>query len=141
MKNKDCFKCGESKPLSEFYKHKQMKDGHLNKCITCNKKDAMAHRSENLEKIREYDRERGCRQSPEYLKEYRLKYPKKYRAHQIVSRQKRSGNLAEQPCEVCNKTKVVAHHDDYNNPLNVRWLCQAHHKQWHAKNGEGKNAH
>jgi hypothetical protein len=66
MKNKDCFKCGESKPLSEFYKHKQMKDGHLNKCITCNKKDAMAHRSENLEKIREYDRERGCRQSPEY---------------------------------------------------------------------------
>ncbi|CAM0009381.1 endonuclease [Vibrio phage K367 g1] len=137
---KKCFKCGETKPLTEFYKHKQMKDGHVNKCKSCNKSDVSRHRSENIEKIRKYDRERGNRQPDGYIREWREKYPKKYRAQLMVNNHKRAGNLHQEPCEICGSSKSVAHHDDYDKPLNVRWLCQAHHKQWHAKNGEGKNA-
>jgi len=137
---KECFKCGEIKPLSEFYKHKQMADGHVNKCKVCNKKDVLIHRLINIEKIQKYDRERGNRQNSKYCKEWRDKYPKKYKAHTMVNNHKRAGNLHEMPCEICGATKVVAHHDDYDKPLNVRWLCQHHHKEWHAEHGEGLNA-
>lgn len=32
---KPCICCGMVKPLSEFHKHPQMSDGHLNKCVVC----------------------------------------------------------------------------------------------------------
>jgi hypothetical protein len=136
---KECFKCKVEKPLSDYYKHKQMADGHLNKCKECTKNDSTKHRGDNLEKIREYDRKRGNRQSKDYLMEYRASNPNKYKAHNIVNNAKGKGQIFSEPCEVCGEDKTVAHHDDYLKPLNVRWLCQAHHKQWHAENGEGKN--
>lgn len=36
---KKCFKCGLEKPLSEYYVHKKMADGHLGKCKICTRND------------------------------------------------------------------------------------------------------
>jgi len=44
---KQCFKCLQTKPLTEFYKHPQMGDGHLNKCKDCTKTDTK-QRAETL---------------------------------------------------------------------------------------------
>ena len=59
---KTCFKCGAEKPLTEYYKHPAMADGHVNKCKECNKKDVKEHRERNLEKVQEYDRNRPNRE-------------------------------------------------------------------------------
>lgn len=140
---KTCFKCGAEKPLADYYRHKGMADGHLNKCKSCTKNDTWQrrHNSSARDRVLEYDRARGNRQSADYLREYRKRYPKKYRAHSSVSKAIRDGKLERQlKCEECaSDFHVEAHHDDYDKPLDVRWLCAACHKQWHATNGEAKN--
>ncbi len=136
---KQCFKCKELQVLSEFYKHPQMKDGHVNKCKACNKKDVRENRDANIEHYRAYDRKRGNRQDATYLPAYKKRYPNKYKAHTLVSNARRDKKLFKEPCEQCGEVKVHAHHDDYLRPLNVRWLCAAHHRQWHTKNGAALN--
>lgn len=138
--SKICFKCLIIKDLNEFYKHPLMPDGHVNKCKECNKKDVSEHRLKNIDKVRAYDKKRGCRLTKDELKKYRQKYPKKYKAHQIVNYAIKSKKLFNQPCEICGKNETHGHHDDYDKPLNVRWLCAEHHHQWHAKHGEALNS-
>lgn len=142
MNLKECYKCGARKPLEDFYKHPKMSDGHVNKCKQCNKKDVRTNRKSKLNYYQEYDRIRGNRQGYEYTKEYRKRYPNKYKAHCILNNALRDNRIEKGfECEICFETKsLVAHHDDYLKPLSVKWLCQSCHVKWHKKNGEGKNA-
>jgi hypothetical protein len=39
--------------------------------------------------------------------------------------------LSDCVCEVCGEAATAAHHDDYSKPLDVRYLCAAHHTDWH----------
>ena len=133
---KTCFVCNISKPLVDFYAHKGMKDGHLGRCKSCCSSFAKQHRLKHAERIRAYDRERGNRQSPDYTPMYRKDNPEKYKATNKVNNALRDGRLFKWPvCSLpeCDATRVVGHHVDYNSPLDVIWLCQAHHKQLHSE--------
>lgn len=55
----------------------------------------------------------------------------KQRARLLVNQAIARGSLTRQPCEVCGAEKVDAHHEDYAQPLAVRWLCRQHHLQIH----------
>lgn len=136
MTEKKCFKCKLIKPLEDFYRHKKMYDGHLNKCKTCTKRDVTIYRREN-DSVREYDRYRY------YANEYRQwktrdntekwneNNPLGYKAHTIVNNAIRDGKLIRQPCSICGDTKSHAHHKDYNSPLEVEWFCARHHSKIH----------
>lgn len=139
---KICFKCNEMKDISEFYKHPQMADGHVNKCKECNKSDVRKNRKSNIDHYREYDRVRGNRQSKSYLQEYRGKYPRKYTAQTMINNAIRSGVIVRPKyCSSCGSDEFVmhGHHDNYKYPMIVRWLCPACHKEWHDINGEAPN--
>ena len=151
---KVCRECKKNKPLIEFYKHKQMADGHLNKCIECVKSRVTKHRNENIERFREYDKSRSLlphrvKARQEYQKtengkiaikkariSYIQRYPMKRAAHVIVGNAIRDGKLiAEKLCSVCKSSiNIEAHHDDYTKPLDVRWLCKKCHIFWHKNN-------
>jgi len=101
---KKCFRCGLEKPLSEFYKHSKMADGHLNKCKDCAKKDVSdryIEKSEDasfLEKERARGREKFRRlyagkgsADPVASKKYKEKYPEKRKAHLAAQRLKEDG--------------------------------------------------
>ena len=52
-------------------------------------------------------------------------------AHLKVFEAIKKSLLKKLPCEVCNIFPAHAHHDDYNKPLDVRWLCTRHHYEHH----------
>lgn len=56
---KECTKCGESKPLDQFFKRAKSKDGANSSCKECEKKDIYEWRQINKEKQAEI--ERRCR--------------------------------------------------------------------------------
>ena len=55
----------------------------------------------------------------------------------LVHNEIRRGNLIRQPCEDCDNPRTDAHHDDYDKPLKVRWLCRKHHRQIHPDKPAG----
>jgi len=159
-KMKVCFKCGKRRPKTSFYRHPMMADGHLGKCKACTKADVMAHRAANIERVREYDRVRGRNRTPEQrarvaaygakwmrenpgkAREYEARSREKRRANHIVNNAVRAGRL-EKPkeCENCGRRgRLDGHHDDYEKPLEVRWLCRACHAAVHVAEREAARA-
>lgn len=131
---KTCFKCKVRQPISEFYRHAKMRDGHLNKCKTCTKTDVQERYQlvggrPKYEQQREKKPKRKADKSAS-VRKYRLRHPLEYKARNAVSNAVRDGRLIRQPCEVCGTTeRVQAHHHDYTKPLDVNWLCFQHHRE------------
>ena len=134
--SKACFKCGKTLPLTEFYKHSRMSDGHLGKCKECTKKDVAEHRLKNIDKIREYEKHRSKLPHRKSLaiqisKAWRREDTRRSKCHNALRRAVLNGTVTRMPCEVCGNEKSQAHHEDYDKPLDVMWLCDKHHKDRH----------
>ena len=115
--SKACFKCGETLPLTEFYKHSAMGDGHLGKCKNCTKKDVAEHRIKNIEKIRDYEKKRSKLPHRKLLtlqvtKAWRKEDKRRSKCHNALRRSILNGVTTRMPCEICGNEKSQAHHED-----------------------------
>lgn len=78
--HKTCTKCGEAKPLTEFYKEARNRDGHGSRCKTCAREQGRRHREKNREKANEYARRYGEKHR-ERLNEYARRYREENLGH------------------------------------------------------------
>jgi hypothetical protein len=107
---KECFKCNKKLPLIDFYTHKQMKDGHLNKCIICAKKDSSIRAQQPAVKIK-------------HNIESRKQYPTRKEWYKSYSRFKNHGITKEtyfkmledqnNVCKICKKEQHMKDRDLY----------------------------
>lgn len=132
--NKRCRNCLRDLPILEFYPHAKMADGYLNSCKDCVRAASAKFRLNNIETVREYDRERNnlphrVAARKEYLPIYRANNPEKNNAHRAVSMALDFGIIVRpNSCSKCGEPCVPhGHHPDYNKPLDVVWLCVACH--------------
>jgi hypothetical protein len=142
---KVCRECNKELPIDDFYIHKSMGDGHLNKCKNCVRNRVSKHREENIESIREYDRNRlntDKRQASKtkITRTRRHQIPGYQACHNAITRAIKNGTMVRSnTCQICSKQgKTEAHHNNYLEKLNVLWLCPCCHKAYH--NGKSKRA-
>jgi hypothetical protein len=117
---KVCFKCGESKPRTEFYTHKQMGDGLLGKCKTCTKRDSFARHNEKLKDVEWVESERARHRDKYYRLEYKEKHkPTPERKKEIMTRyflkypEKRKAQIVCSNLHAIEKGNEL-HHWSYN---------------------------
>jgi hypothetical protein len=120
---KKCFKCGLLLPLSEFYAHPQMGDGHLNKCKNCAKRDVHENYLKKIEDDAYVEKERARGRNKYKMLEYnRIKREKYLDASKNARRDLKIGNRSN---------GIELHHWNYNLPKSVIPLNRRVHKRLH----------
>jgi len=135
---KVCSSCKVEKSKSDFQVRRESKDGLTASCKACLKiRDRNRENESRRQKRREYQKtEAGKQAHKRAMDAYHKRYPMKYASHVITGNAIRDGKLIQaSECSVCKSTeKIEGHHDDYTKPLEVRWLCEPCHKEWHRHN-------
>lgn len=149
---KECNECETLLPLTDFYKHGQMSGGRVNKCKECTKKGVRKNRSEKVDYYREYDKKRanlpvrvkaredyaktdsGIESANKAKNKWAAKNSIKVGASTLVGNAVRDGKLEKTNCIVCDSDhRICGHHEDYNFPMEVIWLCNLHHRKRHKE--------
>lgn len=153
-----CTKCNQKKSLEDFYRNQISKDGRRGQCKACRRiyqrldkykstsrryrqtdKGKASHRKANY---RYSKSDKGRKTNLKSVEEYKKKNPLKVCAKNKALHAIKIGKLTRGPCEVCGSiVNVAGHHDDYDKPLDVRWLCHKHHDNLHRwkKQAQGGN--
>jgi len=89
---------------------------------------------------RENNRERFNRNKRKYYKTPDGKKAVKKAVKNYESKNKhkvsvwaKAKKVSNKPCEICGKSPAHRHHEDYNKPTEIVYLCPHHHKQIHKE--------
>lgn len=127
MENKQCCRCSTVKTVGEFYKSKCAKDGLSRYCRDCCKIVQKEWATNNRERKRAINKK--------WVERHSERRKAMNRSTNALWRAIRAGNVIRgTTCETCGSGQTIeACHDDYNQPLKVKWLCIKCHRLWDAK--------
>ena len=147
MTSKFCKNCNETKNIADFYKNKSQKDGLQWECKKCtlifvrrykarHPERIIQKRIETFEKRKKWMDDWRSRNKEKYVL-YSQRTQEKYKEKRLAVRKL---NLAvkhekinrPKKCSSCgNSGRIEGHHEDYNKPLSVIWLCKKCHMLTH----------
>ena len=135
--SKRCKTCRTNKPLQAFGLHPRGAHGRRAICRPC-VADGKGERTTTPE---QRTRWAVLNRAPDAVKKqraaaarWREDNPAAVAATDRLNRAVRRGAvLRASCCQVagCTATKVVGHHPDYDDPLDVLWMCRTHHRRLH----------
>jgi len=133
---KRCKKCGEVKPIDEFYRAAGMKDGHRSECKTCHKsRQRQWYQANRVHAIAEV--KRWQQQNKEWLHEYRRAYRQRRKAEDRDAHLRRSFGITQVDyeellarqgggCGICGrKPGKVSLHVDHDHETGEIRVCSA----------------
>lgn len=135
---KTCKKCSQKKNLDNFYIQTGKADGYANICKVCVRKYSRAYSKSPKGRARDRKRQRTKERrkwNANYRREWRRKNKLKHWCRNKFLGAVLSGKITRQRrCSVCGSgVGMEAHHENYNKPYNVIWLCRKCHKKLHKK--------
>jgi len=116
------------------YRAKRKADGNPVKSTRCSREWFRQYREKYF--ANPNNRERRNENARNYRRDENLRH--RHLARWITNKAIRSGRIERMPCEVCGKVNSEAHHEDYYEPLKVRWLCKEHHTEYHQEQAKAR---
>jgi hypothetical protein len=124
---KICSKCQENERLKWHH-------SYCRKCyLELDRRRYYKYREERLAKSQKYYQAN----KEKWIEKGKREDPKKKKARSTLRNHVHWKNrVIKKPCEVCGNPKSQGHHEDYDKPLEVIWLCSKHHGEKHRKYNE-----
>ena len=117
MEMKTCTKCKRELSLSQFHRYNRRGETHYAQCRDCQAE--YKHKNKDKLLIAQYKRR----------KEKRIELSPKVKAWSKLHYALRAGKIIKPGlCSICGNTEnIQGHHEDYNKPFEVIWVCQKCH--------------
>ena len=142
---KQCSKCKQVKPYSDYNSDKTKPDGYYSSCKSCKRLKDIAWEKKNPDKVKtrlkrylvtEKGKQSTRRNAALARKRYPLKKLARDAVYQAVNKRKKNPIMPPEYCSDCKrKAKVFAHHHngyEKEHWLDVVWLCQSCHSKQHS---------
>jgi len=137
-----CRKCGKTKDFKEFYLSRKFVCKECLKKILrkyqAKRRATPVYKKKQAEYYRKWYAEHGRNRAENHIEIvmlWRKLNPEKCKATHLVAYALKLGKINKPSCcSSCgDERKLAAHHDDYEFPFKVRWLCYSCHGREHSK--------